>query len=78
MQHSGGAAEVMVAPTPVSDELLNSKHESSSLAGTAGTAASGVTQQQRPATSRGSMRRAAVVLADGRFDGGDGPGPDCA
>ena len=38
----------------------------------------GVRQQQRPASSRGSIRRTAVVLADDRFDRGDGPEPACA
>jgi hypothetical protein len=35
----------------------------------------GVRQQQRRAALRGSFRRAAVVLADDRFDRGDGPAP---
>jgi hypothetical protein len=43
MQHSVGA-DVTVAPT-VSHELLNRKHKSSSLGGTAPTAASGVKKQ---------------------------------
>ena len=38
----------------------------------------GVRQQQRPASSRGSIRRTAVVLADDRFDRGGGPEPACA
>jgi hypothetical protein len=32
-----------------------------------------VRQQQRQGASRGSIRRTAVVLADDRFDRGDGP-----
>ena len=38
----------------------------------------GVTQQRRRAALRGSIRRAAVFLADDRFDRGDGPAPACA
>jgi len=41
-------------------------------------AAVGVKQQQQPAASRGSIPRTAVVLADDRFDRGDGPEPACA
>jgi hypothetical protein len=39
---------------------------------------SGVRQQQRPAASRGCIRRTAIVQADDRFDRGDGPEPACA
>ena len=42
------------------------------------TVATGVRQQQRLGASRGSIRRTAVVLADDRFDRGDGPEPACA
>lgn len=35
----------------------------------------GVRQQQRPAASRGCIRRTAAVLADDRFGRGDGPEP---
>jgi hypothetical protein len=43
-----------------------------------GATAPGVRQQQRPAASRGSIRRTAVVLADDRFDRADGPERACA
>jgi hypothetical protein len=42
------------------------------------TTAQGLRQQQRPAACRGSTRRTAVVLADDRFDRGDGPEPAIA
>jgi hypothetical protein len=38
----------------------------------------GVRRQQPPAASRGCIRRTAPVLADDRFDRGDGPEPACA
>jgi hypothetical protein len=70
MQHSGGAGVTVQSPSTGSHELLNGKHESSSLAGTARTAATGVTGPCVFAVSRGCFI-AAPIATPGAVTGVD-------